>query len=196
MTDRGVRTVIKTLLAVAIAGSLSSVCLAFDEAAELEWANETTKEYQGALKSELKAAMHAGGTLEAIQTCNTKALAIGEEMSLANGESVSRVSLRNRNPGNVPNDWQEAVLIEFENRKEAGENPENLTWHEVVETDQGPVFRYMKAIPMAPLCLQCHGTDIAPPVAEKLAELYPDDKATGFEIGDLRGAFVVTRPVE
>ena len=186
----------KTLLACCIAGSLSSVCSAFDETAELEWANETAKEYATALKSELMAAMHAGGTLEAIETCNTKALAIGQEMSLANGENVSRVSLRNRNPENVPNDWQEAVLIDFENRKQAGENPDALTWHEIAETDQGLVFRYMKAIPTAPLCLQCHGTNIAPPVAEKLAELYPNDQATGFEVGDLRGAFVVTRVVK
>ena len=54
----------------------------------------------------------------------------------------------------------------------------------------------MKAIPTGGLCLQCHGTAIAPPVAEKLAELYPGDKATGFEQGDLRGAFVITRQLD
>lgn len=188
-----VRTI---LLALCTAGSLATVCLAYDETAELDWANEAAKEYAVALKSELTAAMHAGGTLEAIEICNTKALAIGREMSLANGENVSRVSLRNRNPGNVPNDWQETVLIEFENRKQAGEDPSTLTWHEVAETDRGLEFRFMKAIPTAPLCLQCHGANIAPPVAGKLAELYPNDRATGFEVGDLRGAFVVTRPVE
>jgi hypothetical protein len=51
----------------------------------------------------------------------------------------------------------------------------------------------MKAIPTGGLCLQCHGKALAPPVAEKLAELYPGDKATGYEQGDLRGAFVITR---
>ena len=54
----------------------------------------------------------------------------------------------------------------------------------------------MKAIPTQPLCLACHGQEIAPPVAEKLAELYPGDKATGFEEGDLRGAFVVVRQLD
>ena len=39
--------------------------------------------------------------------------------------------------------------------------------------------------------MNCHGTDIKPKVKEKLDELYPEDEATGFFLGDLRGAFVV-----
>ena len=54
----------------------------------------------------------------------------------------------------------------------------------------------MKAIPIGGLCLQCHGTAIAPELAEKLSELYPEDKATGYREGDMRGAFVVTRRLE
>ena len=46
------------------------------------------------------------------------------------------------------------------------------------------------------LCLQCHGEAIAPPVAEKISALYPDDKATGFREGDIRGAFVVIRKID
>jgi hypothetical protein len=49
----------------------------------------------------------------------------------------------------------------------------------------------MKAIPTGGLCLACHGETIDPAVAGKIAELYPEDKATGFREGDLRGAFVV-----
>jgi hypothetical protein len=41
------------------------------------------------------------------------------------------------------------------------------------------------------MCLQCHGANIAPPVAAKLAELYPEDQATGFAAGDFRGLFWV-----
>ncbi len=51
----------------------------------------------------------------------------------------------------------------------------------------------MKAIPTGPLCLACHGETLAAPVAEKIGELYPADKATGFREGDIRGAFVVTK---
>ncbi len=186
----------KTLLILGVAGLIPGVCAGYDESAELDWAIEATKEYAGALKSELMAAMHTGGAIEAIEVCNTKALVIGQEVSQANNVNLSRVSTRNRNPGNAPNEWQTAVLETFEARKLAGEDPGTLTWHEVRQTENGPEFRFMKAIPTAGLCLQCHGTDIAPPVAEKLAELYPADLATGFKEGDLRGAFVVTRLLE
>ena len=54
----------------------------------------------------------------------------------------------------------------------------------------------MKAIPTGGLCLQCHGTAIAPKLAEKLSELYPEDKATGYSEGEIRGAFVVTRQLD
>jgi hypothetical protein len=51
----------------------------------------------------------------------------------------------------------------------------------------------MQAIPTGALCLQCHGENISPEVQAELARLYPEDKATGYSAGDIRGAFVVTR---
>jgi len=186
----------KILLILSVAGLLPGLCAGYDQSTELDWANQATAEYAGALKSELMAAMKSGGVLQAIEVCNIKALVIDEEVSLANNVNLSRVSARNRNPANAPNEWQSVVLESFEARKLAGEEPGKLTWHEVVETESGLEFRFMKAIPTAGLCLQCHGTDIAPPVAEKLADLYPDDRATGFSEGDLRGAFVVIRLLE
>jgi hypothetical protein len=152
--------------------------------------------FASALKSELSAAMQAGGPLQAIEVCHAKAPAIAIEVSAQQGLKIGRVSERNRNPSNAPTPWQAAVLQDFESRKAAGEDPASLTWQEIAETDEGREFRFMKAIPTAPLCLACHGQTIAPPVAEKLAELYPDDRATGFSEGDLRGAFVVTRPLD
>ena len=109
------------------------------------------------------------------------------------GLKLSRVSLRNRNPANAPEDWQIAVLQSFENRKDKGEDPASLSWHEIANVAGRQQFRFMKAIPTAPLCLQCHGSAITPDVEARLNELYPLDKATGFETGDIRGAFVVTR---
>ena len=61
----------------------------------------------------------------------------------------------------------------------------------VTGADGNRTFRYLKAIPTGPLCLKCHGSDLAPDLAAKLAELYPEDKAHGFAVGDLRGAFSV-----
>lgn len=168
------------------------ICSGFDEAAELDRAQKATAEFAQALKSELMAAMQSGGALEAVEVCNTRAGIISGQVSQKNGMRLSRVSERNRNHNNAPNEWQAAVLMDFEYRKQSGEKADSLSWYESAETDSGPEFRFMKAIPTGALCLQCHGTNIAPQLEQKLADLYPDDKATGYQAGDLRGAFVVT----
>jgi hypothetical protein len=167
-----------------------------DPAPLADQAKASVAAFAAALKSELLAAMQAGGPLLAIDVCHARAPAIAAEISRQQELQVSRVSQRNRNPGNAPNDWQAAVLDEFEARRTAGEDLAALSWQSLAETDGGQEFRFMKAIPTAPLCLGCHGESIAPPVREKLAELYPDDKATGFREGDIRGAFVVTRQLD
>ena len=46
-----------------------------------------------------------------------------------------------------------------------------------------------------PLCLTCHGAALSPDVEAALAESYPEDHATGYSAGDLRGAFVVERVI-
>lgn len=146
----------------------------------------------GALQAELKAAMQQGGPVAAIGVCNTKALPLTETLAAEHGVQLKRVSLRNRNPANAPSAWQAAVLEDFETRRAAGEAAADLTWSETVDTGGGREFRFMKAIPTAGICLQCHGAKLAPGVSEVLAELYPRDRATGFAEGDIRGAFVVT----
>jgi len=166
------------------------------ESTEQAAAQAAIAAFAGALKAELTTAMQAGGPLNAIEVCNARAPAIAAAVSLEQGMSVSRVSLRNRNPENAPNEWQSAVLREFETRRAAGENPEALSWQEWADADGGQEFRFMKAIPTAPLCLACHGEALAAPVADRIGELYPADKATGFREGDIRGAFVVTKAVE
>ena len=55
-------------------------------------------------------------------------------------------------------------------------------------------FRYMKAIPMGAVpCLTCHGAP-EPALNAEILRLYPQDRATGFAPGDLRGAFTVSMP--
>ena len=51
----------------------------------------------------------------------------------------------------------------------------------------------MKALPTEQVCLGCHGANLAPEVQAKLSELYPVDKATGYELGQVRGAVVVQK---
>lgn len=162
---------------------------------EIADAKAAIKEFAGALQTELKAAMQSGGPVAAIAVCNARAMPITEQIAAEQGMQLSRVSLKNRNPANAPNEWQAAVLEGFEKQKSAGKDVADLAWSETVEGESGREFRFMKAIPTNAVCLTCHGTSIPPDVGKTLAVLYPDDLATGFSEGDIRGAFVVTRRV-
>ena len=163
-----------------------------DNEANLSAAKSAIQAFAASLQAELKAAMQAGGPVAGVAVCNTRAMAITRQAA-DDGMELSRVSLRNRNPDNAPNAWQTAVLETFEGQKVAGKDVTGLTWSETVDIDGVSEFRFMKAIPTGEVCLKCHGTTLAPGVAEVLADLYPQDKATGFKQGDIRGAFVAVR---
>jgi hypothetical protein len=159
-------------------------------------AKSAIKQVAGGLQTELKASIQAGGPVAAIGVCNTQAMPITRQASVAHDMQVSRVSLNNRNPENGANDWQAAVLESFESQKSNGADITKLAWSETVDVDGGQEFRFMKAIPTGAVCLICHGTQMSPEVSEAIANLYPQDKATGYSEGDIRGAFVVTRSLQ
>ena len=109
------------------------------------------------------------------------------------------MSLKTRNPLlGTPDAWEQAVLADFDRRAAAGEKPETLEVSEIVTEPQGRYFRYMKAIPVQPLCLTCHGTDatIAPEVTQRLQSDYPHDHARGYTAGQIRGAVTIKRPLD
>lgn len=187
----------KKLAVTVLVATLSATAANADDIDSLAAeSREAIKAFAGNLQGELKAAMQDGGPVNAIGVCHTVAPDIAESVSAARGIDVARRSLRNRNPDNAPNDWEKVVLEEFEARKSAGESVDSLDFAALVETDGGREFRYMKAIPTGEVCLNCHGTDIEPDVVDKLDELYPADKARGFSMGDIRGAFRITKSLE
>ncbi|WP_404365524.1 DUF3365 domain-containing protein [Marinobacter sp.] len=153
-------------------------------------ARSMVKDFSGSLKKALQAAIKEGGLTNAIEVCNTIAPEIAADNSTG-GWTISRTSLKVRNPDNAPTDWQELQLHAMAEKPVRNGKPVE-TW-QVSEASGQPPFRYMSAIPTQKLCLGCHGKSINPEVKAKLAELYPEDRATGFSEGDLRGAFVVTR---
>lgn len=85
------------------------------------------------------------------------------------------------------------MLKKFDERRVAGEDPAKIEYSEVVTAGGKKTFRYMKAIPTQELCLACHGETIDKATSAKLAKLYPKDKARGFKVGDLRGAFTMSK---
>jgi hypothetical protein len=55
----------------------------------------------------------------------------------------------------------------------------------------------MKAIPLQQGCVACHGTteQIPDAVKARLSEEYPRDQATGYTVGQIRGAVSIKRPL-
>lgn len=149
-----------------------------------------------ALQQALQTAIEADGPVTAIDVCHSAAPAIAAQQSDAHGWQVGRTSLKPRNPNNAPDDWQRAVLIRFESEKAAGKPVADLETWKVVESGGQRTFRYMKAIPTGEVCLTCHGSNLSPELAAKLDALYPEDKARGYALGELRGAFTVSQPMD
>ena len=133
----------------------------------------------------------------AIAACSDKAPKMAAAASQNTGWAIRRVSLKNRNPKAVPDAWELAALEEFDRRRAAGENAAMMEKAEIVAEGDKRVLRYIKALPTQKLCLNCHGgaDQMAAEVKAKLAELYPNDKATGYAEGQVRGALTVKRPL-
>ncbi|MBK1722245.1 Tll0287-like domain-containing protein [Thiocystis violacea] len=154
------------------------------------------KQFAGQLQSELKASLDNGGPMKAVTVCEKRAPAIAAGLSKSTGWDVKRTSLKVRNTElDTPDAWEKAVLEKFESRKAAGEDVKTMAFAEVVETANGKEFRFMKAIPTQQACLTCHGTEIPEEVATALDEHYPEDQARGFSLGDIRGAFSLSKPL-
>lgn len=157
---------------------------------------QSIKHFAKQLKNKLQQGMKAGGPVKAIKVCNTAAENISKQVSEQFGWNIARTSLKFRNSNNSPDDWETKVLQDFEHRMQKGESIEQLDFAEIIEKDNAFIFRYMKAIPTQGICLSCHGDKLSSTVTKKLHELYPEDKVTGFKVGDLRGAFTIIRAID
>jgi hypothetical protein len=185
----------KTLLALAIAALASGPAAADDTQARVEASRAAAKQLFETLRDEMQTAVQSGGPVAAIEVCHDKAQALTRKVSEEKGWQVGRTSHKIRNPKNAPDAWESAVLEEFQKRKAAGEPLENMEKFAVVDEGGKKYFRYMKAIPLGGVCSNCHGPVLKPEVVEKLDKYYPDDKARGFQVGDLRGAFTIRQPM-
>ncbi len=154
-------------------------------------AAERATEFATTLKSALAAAIKQGGLVEGINVCKMQAPAIAESLS-TDGWTVARKSTKNRNPNNKPDDWEAGKIAQLLDMIRNTESIDNVTF----STSKDGQFRFAKAIKVAPVCLNCHGQTIAPEVKQALSEHYPNDLATGYRLGDLRGIFSITKELE
>ncbi len=129
------------------------------------------------------------GTLEALAFCNEKAYPLTDSMAVVHNASIKRVSDKPRNQSNQANTEELEHIKTFKQVIANNEEPNPI----VIELDNKvKVFYPIKTNTM---CLQCHGEPnetIEKSTLKRLAILYPNDKAIGYDINEVRGIWSLT----
>jgi len=142
---------------------------------------EAAKTLTESLGGQLKAAMASGGPVAAIDVCRQVALPLTKAAgNSVDGVTLRRVTMKPRNPVNGADATDMAVLEAMQ----AQPAPE------VAILRVGERIRYYRPLMIQEVCLKCHGdpTTFSKELSAILAEKYPHDTATGYALGDLRGA--------
>ncbi len=155
---------------------------AHSQAQALKLGQESTGLLLKTLGKNLKKELRSKGALAALDFCHEKAMALTASVNQklkAKGVRVKRISLKNRNAKNRPTPTEAKVLRAMQKDKKA----------RLVQTQEGFVY-YKPLVIQKGVCLICHGKNIAPKLAQKIATFYPKDKAQGYSMEDFRGAVV------
>jgi hypothetical protein len=175
------------LLAAALVGTLPGCTRTELEPAD-EQAAERARAALQPFQRDLMGALRAGldeGVVEAIDVCSVQAPELAARHAQGAIE-LGRTSDRLRNPDNRAPDWV-APLWE-----EMLADPETAAPRTVRLADGD--IGHVQPIRTAPLCLACHGSELAPEVAAAIDARYPEDRARGYAAGDLRGTFWIRLP--
>lgn len=185
----------KTLIVALTVASLNIALPAVaEEDAMLTEARKVAATLPPKLVGVLKDEIQKSGFDGAIPVCRDMAPKMAGELAQQTGWKIKRVSLKVRNDKRaVPDTWEKAALEDFDKRAAAGESPAQLEKGEVVDKE----YRYVKALPVQELCLNCHGKpeNVSAAVKKVLGEHYPNDQATGYSLGQIRGVISVRKPL-
>jgi hypothetical protein len=161
-------------------------------------AKKLSAEFVQKLGGILKQQLESAGTASALSVCKDVAPAMSAQYS-NDKRIVKRVSLKPRNSSiGVADAWEANQLKQFDMAAASGKPAAEIETHAVTDEQDGRWFRYMKAIPTQAMCLQCHGgaDNIQPNVQTLLKQLYPNDLAVGYKVGEIRGAISVKEKFE
>ncbi|MEE9439018.1 MAG: DUF3365 domain-containing protein [Saprospiraceae bacterium] len=137
------------------------------------------------LLTELQKGLQNGGLPHGVKYCNTKAMPITDSLSKAYNVSIKRVSDKYRNPNNKPTTKESEMIDNYKKNLAAG-----IKIAPTVKNIDGKSVFYAP-IKIQGMCLACHGDNNTTPNAT-IKELYPNDLATGYKVGDLRGMWSIT----
>ena len=158
----------------------------------------TAMEFMKDLKGILINQIQTNGILQAVSVCSDTAQVLTNNFGVEKGVYIKRVSLKNRNVNNAPDDFEKMILNKFTMMQQNNELNNETEYAEIVEEGEFKYLRYVKPILVQAECLNCHGSEneIMPEVKQLISQAYPDDKAVGYKIGDLRGAVSLKKAIE
>lgn len=149
------------------------------------------KRFSDALNQALQQSLRERGPLGSIDVCAIEAPAVAERLAAETGWQIRRTARKLTNAANAPDAWESSVLEYFERSRRMGAELIDLEFISIIDEKNQTKFRYMKPVPMGPLCLVCHGKNVPREIADALDARYPDNRGTGFSLGDVRGAVSV-----
>jgi len=141
------------------------------------------------LSSNLSQAIGQSGLTNALAFCSDQALPLTDLVAATNQARIRRVTHKPRNPRSLATPAERLILDAY--RVELARGNTALA-PVVVSPDPITVTVYAPIVIANPLCLDCHGTpgaELRPEVLAFIRRLYPQDAATGFRLGELRGAW-------
>jgi len=158
----------------------------------------TSTDFMKELKGILIEQIQTGGVVQAVAVCSDTAQLLTNEFGVERGVFIKRVSIMNRNKNNYPDDFEKRALNRFELLKQNNELNNETEYAEIITEGDYKYLRYLKPILVQAECLNCHGnqTDMMPEVNNLIVQEYPQDKATGYKVGDLRGAVSIKKSIE
>lgn len=153
------------------------------------------KTFMESLKSVLIKEIQTHGIVSAVSVCSDTAQVLTNNYGISKGIYIKRVSFKTRNPMNVPDEFETKVLKMFEEMHSKNQIKPETEYVELIEENSVSKVRFMKPIIVQPECLNCHGAEeqISSMVKEVINKIYPNDKAKGYQIGDLRGAVSIQK---
>lgn len=146
---------------------------------------------QKTLLQNVSQAIQTKGVAGAVDFCNEHAVLLTDSMAKLNTVHIQRLSDKNRNPKNdLTNELDKKIWSEMQELMQ-----DSTVRNKHIIAKEGNAIYYYKAIPIGmPTCLSCHGSkdkDIAPETLQIINIKYPSDKATDYQMGQLRGIWKI-----
>lgn len=142
------------------------------------------------LSGELKSQIVEGGPIHAIPFCNEQAIPLTDSLASSYNAKIERVAVDYRNPRNRAVGFDTDVYMSYSAQLSDGK----MVKPKLHSNEDGQTVFYAPIVLKAQ-CVVCHGEpieEISEETLVKISELYPDDLATGFSEGDLRGLWKIT----